>query len=152
MDNSGYGQNYDQQNNGQQPYGQQPYGQQPYGQQPYGQQPYGQPGYNPYNNAPLYELENEQAGKGKAIASLVCGICSIVLCCCMPVGVAGLILGLLAKKDGNKSAMSTIGLILSIIAIVIWIINLIYVFVKFGSYSNYVSYVQNQLERIMARR
>jgi len=88
MDNSDFNQNYDQQNNG----------------QPYGQQPYGQPGYNPYGNVPLYELESEQAGRGKAIASLVCGICSIVLCCCMPVGVAGLILGILAKKDGNRSA------------------------------------------------
>ncbi len=45
----------------QQPYGQQPYGQQPYGQQPYGQQPSADP-----------------SAKGKAIASLVCGILGLV--------------------------------------------------------------------------
>ncbi len=135
MDNSDFNQNYDQQNNG----------------QPYGQQPYGQPGYNPYGNVPLYELESEQDGRGKAIASLVCGICSIVLCCCMPVGVAGLILGILAKKDGNRSAMSTVGLILSIIALVIWILNFIMIFVRFGSYSNYMNYVHNELNRLLAR-
>ena len=95
--------------------------------------------------------ENAGNGKGLGIASLVCGICSIVLCCCMPVGVAGLILGIVAKKKGDKSALSTIGIVLSILALVIWVINLIYIFVKFGSYTAYYEYITAEINRIMGK-
>ena len=67
---------YGQQPYGQQPYGQQPYGQSPYGQQPYGQQPYGQP----YGQSPYGPGGPAAQGNGKAVAALVLGIVSIVLC------------------------------------------------------------------------
>ena len=83
---------------GQPPYGQPPYGQNPYGQNPYGQNPYGQypgppgtgdnpPGtpYPPYDYGapappPYHGYQQPAAGNGKAIAGLVFGILSIVLC------------------------------------------------------------------------
>ena len=43
--------------------------------------------------------ENKPAGL--AIASMVLGIVSIVLCCCFPMGTMGLILGIVALKKVN---------------------------------------------------
>ena len=61
---------YQQQSFEQQPYQQQPYQQQPYQQQPYQQQAYQQP------KAPLQPTN--PADKGKAVASLVCGIIGLL--------------------------------------------------------------------------
>lgn len=65
-----------------------PYGQQP----PYGQPPYGAP--------------QEQKPKGFAIASMVCGIVSIVICCCeyiaIPLGIVAIVLGIISLKKGES--------------------------------------------------
>jgi cbb3-type cytochrome oxidase subunit 1 len=58
---------------------------------------------------------------GKAIASLVLGIVSIVFCVYgigIVTGIIGLVLGISAKKE-NPSGMATAGIVLSIIGIVI---------------------------------
>jgi hypothetical protein len=63
-----------------------------------------------------------QAGKGKAIASLVLGICSIVFCWFpvlgLIVGVVGLILAASSKREGYLGGMRTGGLVCSIIGTV----------------------------------
>lgn len=66
-----------------------------------------------------------------AIASLVCGIVSVVLGCCawyitLPVAIVGLVLGILClnkKKDGRT--MAIIGIILSAFGVLIGILGII---------------------------
>lgn len=61
--------------------------------------------------------------KGMAIAAMVLGIVSIVLCCIwyisVPCAIIGLILGILYNKKGEKSGMATAGIVCSIIGIVL---------------------------------
>ena len=72
---------------------------------------------------------------GFAIASLVLGIVSLVLCCCnwilLPAAVTGLVLGIVARCKGNKEGMSLAGIILCSIAIALilidWIASWVYV-------------------------
>jgi hypothetical protein len=61
-----------------------------------------------------------------AIASLVCGIVSVVLAFCGPLAVAGVILGIiaialsiLARKNGQAGGAATAGLVLGIIGTVL---------------------------------
>lgn len=72
------------------------YPQQPYGDAP--QQPYQQT----YGGAP--QPQNSEKS-GMAIASMVCGIVSIVICCCeyiaVPLGIVALVLGILSIKKGQ---------------------------------------------------
>lgn len=75
-----------------------------------------------YTNAPVIDGQPED---GKATASMVCGIVGAVLCMCMPLGVAALVLSILAKKAGNTSGKATAGLILGIIILVLWVASLI---------------------------
>ncbi|GHU40620.1 hypothetical protein FACS1894111_01550 [Clostridia bacterium] len=74
-------------------------------------------------------MNNEVPGKGKSIASLVLGICALVV----PYGgivlaIVGLVLGASAKKDaatvGQTNGMATAGLVLSIIALA-WAVLLV---------------------------
>jgi hypothetical protein len=108
---------------GQPPYGQPPYGQPPYGQPPYGQAPYGQaypppPQYNAYLQP--------QAGNGKAVTGLVCGILSIVLCWLTFLDIVPIVLGFVfsltglseAKRRGIGRGMAKAGLVLTIIGTV----------------------------------
>lgn len=73
----------------------------------------------------------ENSGKGFAIASLVCGIISLVCCCfgfTFIVGVAGVILGIVGMvkaQQGNKT-MAIIGFVLSILGMVFGLIILIF--------------------------
>ena len=60
-------------------------------------------------------------GKGKAIASLVLGICAMLI----PIpfldvilGVVGIVLAVMAKKEGYTGGMATAGLVCSIIGTV----------------------------------
>ena len=78
--------------------------------------------YN-YVNTPVTGGQPED---GKATASMVCGIVGAVLCMCMPLGVAALILSLMAKKAGNTSGKATAGLILGIVILVLWAIWQVY--------------------------
>ena len=58
---------------------------------------------------------------GFAIASLVLGIVSIVCCCCswvmLPAAITGLVLGIVARCQGNKETVSLVGVILSAVAV-----------------------------------
>ena len=57
---------------------------------------------------------------GKAVASLILGIVGTVCCAIGVCGVVGLILAIMAKKEGNNEGIRTVGFILSIIATVLW--------------------------------
>lgn len=96
---------------------QQPYAapQQQYAQQPYAQQPsMGQP----------YMAQPEKKGVGFAVTSMVCGILSLVLSCCIPyvpfvLALVGVVLGgvSLHGHRGGKG-MAIAGLVTSIISLV----------------------------------
>ena len=93
----------------QQAYQQQAYQQQPYQQQAY-QQPYQQAYQQPYGAA--------VPGNGKATASLVLGILSLILCG-LPLGIIGIVLGVQARNampEGTPGrGKATAGLVCSII-------------------------------------
>ena len=99
----------------QQPYQQQPYQQQPYQQQPY-QQPYQQQAYQP--QAYQQQMYVDNGANGKATASLVLGILSLILCG-LPLGIIGIVMGVQARNampvgtPGRGKA--TAGLVCSII-------------------------------------
>jgi hypothetical protein len=143
----GYDQNQNQQSN---PY-QQPGYNQPQNQQAQYQQPqYGgqsqyqqndqqsqQNGYqqNPYQQNPYQQYSQypqpQKKDNGMAIASLICGIVSVVLGCCvwyitLPVSIVGLVLGILVlnkKKDGRT--MAIVGIVLCAFGILIGILGII---------------------------
>ena len=104
----------------QQPYQQQPYQQQPY-QQPYQQQAYQQPYQaQPYQQQPMYV---DNGASGKATASLVLGILSLIICGLgLPLGIIGLVLGVQARNampEGTPDrGKATAGMVMSIIACV----------------------------------
>lgn len=65
-------------------------------------------------------------GHGKAVASLVLGICSLVCWFCPLVGLAVSIVGLVLGVQANKlqrRGMATAGVVLSIIGLVLTVIN-----------------------------
>ena len=116
------------------PFGQQPppgYGQQP---PPFGQQPlpgYGQP--PPYGQQPPpgygYGYRPPPVTNGKAVASMILGIVSIVFCYLgLLIGPVAIVLSVLASKDINAQppglaggkGMATAGLVTGIIGTVIW--------------------------------
>lgn len=103
---------------------------------------YSAPSYETVTPAPTYNYEDptvaSSAGDGKATASMVCGIVGLVLCCCGPLGIAALILGILAKKDGNTSGKATAGIVMGAIIIVIWLISVIMNFAT-GTYADIMS-------------
>ncbi|KAB1946852.1 DUF4190 domain-containing protein [Micromonospora sp. ALFpr18c] len=97
------------------PYGQQPTSGQPYGQQqpyqdPYGQQqpPYGAPTY-PNAGYPQAQGQNNTLG----LVSMILGIASIPLVCCLylgiPVGIAGVVTGYLARQKVAQGQASNAG-------------------------------------------
>ena len=78
------------------------------------------PQHNPYHN-PHQNLQNPQ-GKGKAIAGLVLGIMSFVMVW-IPIlniilAAIGLVMAILAKKDGFIAGLQTAAFVVSIIALV----------------------------------
>ncbi|MEO9138425.1 MAG: hypothetical protein ABI345_05100 [Jatrophihabitans sp.] len=110
------------------PYGQPPYGQPPQGQQPYGQPPHGQP---PYGAPPLYGYPTAKAGNGKAVAAMVLGIASILLCWLSVLDAAVIIpaivfgfLGLAQakKRGGVGKAMAIAGLACAAVATVLAVV------------------------------
>jgi hypothetical protein len=125
---------------GQQPPGQPAWGQQPYGQASQGQQPYGQPPRPPgWGQAPYQAPYAQPYGytypprpivqtSGKAIAALVLGISSIVLCYVgFLVGPAAIVLGALARREIEDRAgflgggsLATAGLVTGIVGTVVW--------------------------------
>ncbi|MCL2396557.1 MAG: DUF4190 domain-containing protein [Defluviitaleaceae bacterium] len=86
---------------------------------------------NPLNQAPQPpqppnwhppSIPPANPGQGKAIASMVCGICGIVFSYLpffgLGAAIAGLILASMAHKEGNRSGIRTAGLVCSIIGVV----------------------------------
>jgi len=103
----------------QQAYQQQAYQQQAYQQQPYQQQAYQQQAYQqPYQQAYQQPYGAAVPGNGKATASLVLGILSLILCG-LPLGIIGIVLGVQARNampEGTPGrGKATAGLVCSII-------------------------------------
>ncbi|MDR0949135.1 MAG: DUF4190 domain-containing protein [Lachnospiraceae bacterium] len=77
-----------------------------------------------------YEYDQQPQGSNVfAIVSLILGIASIVLCCCIQygsaiLGIAGIICSIMAKKR-SRSSLATAGLVCSIIGTVFGVIMLI---------------------------
>ncbi|MDG9677294.1 DUF4190 domain-containing protein [Micromonospora sp. DH14] len=133
---------YGQQPTSGQPYGQQPnqdpyaapqapYGQQPPYQDPYAQQqpPYGAPTY-PNAGYPQAQGQNNTLG----LVSMILGIASIPLVCCLylgiPVGIAGIVTGYLAKQkvaqgQANNAGQAKAGLICGAVGVGLGILLLI---------------------------
>ena len=119
-----YGQQY---NQGQ--YGQAPYGQQ-YNQGQYGQSPYGQGQYNqsPYLGQPYYGGAVEP--KTLSIASMVCGIASVIMGWLLLPQFAAIITGHLAlRREPSGRGMSITGLVLGYLCLLgygaLWLLFII---------------------------
>ncbi|MBE7036200.1 MAG: DUF4190 domain-containing protein [Ruminococcaceae bacterium] len=67
---------------------------------------------------------NSNAGKGLAIASLVCGIVSF-FCFGIVLGILAVVFGVLAKRQGYRGAMATVGIVLGAIGLALYVIMLI---------------------------
>ncbi len=67
-----------------------------------------------------------QPAKGLALASFLCGLGSVVCCVGVPASVAGLVLGGVAKKKGNRSALRRVGVVFSIIGIVFHVLLMVF--------------------------
>lgn len=69
--------------------------------------------------------------KGMAIAAMVLGILSIVLCClwyiAIPAGLIAVILGALSMKDPSSKAFAITGIITGIIGLVIGILWIVFI-------------------------
>lgn len=123
-------------------------------QNPYQQSGSQQNAYQQYNNGqqmPPYGYQPPER-KGFAIASLVLGILSLVLCCLGGgvLGIIGLILGIvsLVKKE-SKMGMAIAGVITSSFGIVFGIAMLIYAVMMFGFMSeNMDAILESDIEEI----
>ena len=122
-------QNYNYQNQGYQSYQQQPY------QQQYYQNNYYQPYQQPYGY--YYQQPKQQ---GKAIASMVLGIISIVTFF-FPLAIAGLIFGIMSKKSNEDAkGMSTAGIITSIICLALTLLLIVGFIAAFAFFDDTSSY------------
>ncbi|MET8118867.1 DUF4190 domain-containing protein [Micromonospora sp. NPDC005189] len=129
---------------GQQPTSGQPYGQQPTSGQPYGQQqpyqdPYGQqqPQYGggpQYPNAGYPQAQGQGQNNTLGLVSMILGIASIPLVCCLyigiPVGIAGVVTGYLARQkvaqgQASNAGQAKAGLICGAVGVVLGILLLI---------------------------
>lgn len=122
-----YGQSYQQsqQSYQSQPYQVPDYQSQSY-QQPYQSQPYQAPQYSaqPYQASPYDMQDQPKRSSGLAIASMVCGILSVVICCGMWVSwilsVVAIILGAvsLSKRQGGRG-MAIAGIITAVFGLLL---------------------------------
>ncbi|MFI6066475.1 DUF4190 domain-containing protein [Micromonospora sp. NPDC051227] len=119
------------------PYGQQPTSGQPYGQQPPYQDPYAQQ-QPPYGAGPTYPNAGYPQAQGQnntlGLVSMILGIASIPLVCCLylgiPVGIAGIVTGYLAKQkvaqgQANNAGQAKAGLICGAVGVGLGILLLI---------------------------
>jgi hypothetical protein len=115
----------------QDPYSQQP---QPPQQPPPPYVPYPQYGYSPYAFPP------PRPTNGLAIAAMICGIVGV----CSPVGILGIIFGMIAKRQIRESGdggegMATAGIVcgwIGVAATVFWIAYYIFMLTVVGSALN----------------
>ena len=133
----GYGQQSGQSGYGQQAYGQQPYGQPAYGQQAYGQPGYGQqgPGYGP----PVGYAPPAQFGRPTNTMAILSLVMAFVF------APAGLILGILARKqiartgeEGDGLALA--GIIVGGLITAFFVIMIIFMIIAFAGLSSYGTY------------
>ena len=112
------------------------YNSQPYNPQDYQSQYYQQPDYNrqpeqsqPYEYAPQY-TDPKQKNDGKAIASMILGIVSLVSCGgFLACPIVGLVLGIVSKKERpEKNSMAVAGIVMCSIALVFTLIYFILMF------------------------
>ncbi|MGW5559351.1 DUF4190 domain-containing protein [Micromonospora sp. NPDC003944] len=119
------------------PYGQQPTSGQPYGQQPPYQDPYAQQ-QPQYGGGPTYPNAGYPQAQGQnntlGLVSMILGIASIPLVCCLylgiPVGIAGIVTGYLAKQkvaqgQANNAGQAKAGLICGAVGVGLGILLLI---------------------------
>lgn len=91
---------------------------------------------NYYTNPNNYQPQQRPAPKKKnafSIASLVCGIISIVVCCCgflsLPMGALSVLFALLARRQGKAmDGMCIAGIVTSVVGMIGGIIFLIFTF------------------------
>ena len=116
------------QNYGQQPYGDQQYNQQAYGNQQYNQQAYGNQQYNqmPYAQPvkPVVYDVLPTGHSGYAVASLICGVLSIVFFWLpfidLGISIAGLVCAIVTLSKGyDGKGMAIGGLVTSIIGLLL---------------------------------
>lgn len=103
---------------------------------------YGQNGYssygqanNGYSSTGGYQPQNGKTpASPMAIASLVMGILSLVLCCCIGIGgivlgALGIIFAILSRKGKSMETMAKVGLGLSITGVVLGLITAVFFFI-----------------------
>lgn len=126
-----------------------------YNRPPQPQQPYygAVPPQQAYYGAPQAPQKNTRA-HGLAIASMVVGIASIVLCYCYGIGliggIVGIILGIVARSRGNNEGFSLAGIILNAFGIVMGVVGLLVLVAMFseianGTYDDFYRQLQDQL-------
>lgn len=104
--------------------------QQPEYQQPQYQQPTNTPPYNNQNTYGSWDNNNApKEGKGLAIASMVLGIVGILSVCVIiggPIGLVGLVLGIVALVKGTSGpGFAVAGIVLSALTVIAFIFILI---------------------------
>ncbi len=72
-----------------------------------------------------------EAGKGMAIASLVCGLVAL-FCSGGTLSILALVFGIIAKKQGSKSGMATAGIVLGAVGIALMVIAVVILVVVYG--------------------
>jgi hypothetical protein len=142
----GQHQGYGQPGYGQQPYGQQAYGQpsgQPgYGQPPYGQPAYGQPAYGqqmPGYGPPVGYAMPPQFGRPTNTMAILALVMAFVF------APAGLVLGILARKqisrtgeDGDGLALA--GIIVGGLVTAFFVVMIVFMIVAFAGAASYATY------------
>ena len=88
-----------------------------------GYQPYNPNAYRPYDytTAPA---DTTPPANGLAIASLVCGILSLI-CCGAFTAIPAIICRVIAKSQGNKNAASTAGIICGGVSLALWVLGIV---------------------------
>jgi len=121
---------------------------------------HGQSGYSdgmtPHSGGYYHtEIRYESKGDGRAWASMILGILSLLTCCCIPCmsvifSIAGLILGIISlKEDSGGRGMATAGIVCSGISMFMLCISLIiFVFSALNGNINYSIQAFPQFERI----
>ena len=72
------------------------------------------------NNTPA--APDTAVGRAMAIVSFVCGLVGVISCSGISLGTIALIFGIVARKEGNKSSMSTAGIVLGSVSLGMYVL------------------------------
>ena len=101
------------------------------------------------NNDLGQETVKPTEGRGMGIASMVLGIISIVLTCiiyvALPCAIVGLILGIIARKKGQRG-MATAGVVCSSIGIALFVIMIILTAIGVAAFGSMSSSLLNDVK------